>query len=365
MNSREIYSSIFISFLRIICRQKKNRAIPVNPKKFLIIRQHNQFGDMLATIPLFRAIKENYPDAEITLIASPENHFAVVKNKYIDKIFNFDKRQLWDGDYIKSFFGILRKGYDIVLVPVTVSISSTSCIMARMAKSGYTVGPSFLNGMENKLAFLFDKAIDLDWRKNPEISVSQFSLEILKPLNVTTSDYSSHVTFDKCDEKNVIDFLSSVGLTNDRPLVGFHIGAGKPPNRWPLEKFAELIDRLKNELNIQFYFTGSHSDEKEIDYMKGKYGNSAGYFLNRTIPELAAIITKSDLFITNDTGVMHVAGAVKIPQISIFGPTNPNNWAPVGSNKFVLRKGESVDLVSVDDVYIKAIEILSNRKGGV
>jgi heptosyltransferase-2 len=365
MNSRKLFSSIFIFFLRIICRQKKERSIPAAPKKFLIIRQHNQFGDMLATIPLFKAIKKNYPDAEITLIASPENYFAVEKNKYIDKVFNFDKKQLWDGDYIKSFFGILRNGYDIVLVPVTVSISSTSCIMARIAKSGYTIGPSFLNGMENKLAFLFDEAIDLDWRKNPEISVSQFSLEILKPLNIAASDFSSHVTFDADDVKKAKDFLLSAGFNNEKPLVGFHIGAGKPPNRWPLEKFARLIDRLITSFNIQFYFTGSSSDKNEIEYMKEKYGNSAGYFLNRTIPELAAVIAESSLFITNDTGVMHVAGAVQIPQVSIFGPTNPNNWAPVGNDKFVLRKGESVDLVSVDDVYAKAIEILSESKGGI
>jgi ADP-heptose:LPS heptosyltransferase len=317
---------------------------------------------MLATIPLFRAVKEKYPGSEITLVASPENHFAVAKNKYIDIVFNFDKKQLWSGHYLKSFFNVLRKGYDVVIVPVTVSISSTSCIMARGAKAGYTIGPSFLNGMENKLAFLFDKTVDLDWRKNPGISVSQFSLEILKPLDITTSDYSSHVTYDRNDEKYASEFLHTINYMNDKPLAGFHIGAGKPPNRWPLENFVKLIGCLKEKFNIQFYFTGSSDDTNEIEYMKEKFGTAAGYFLNRTIPELAAVIDKSDLFITNDTGVMHVAGAVDVPQISIFGPTNPANWAPVGKNKFVVRKGEDITLVTVDDVYNYAMNILSNGK---
>jgi len=65
---------------------------------------------------------------------------------------------------------------------------------------------------------------------------------------------------------------------------------------------------------------------------------------------LAALIAKSNLFITNDTGVMHVAGTTKTPQISIFGPTNPFNWAPVGHQKYFLRKSELIDDVTVDDV---------------
>ena len=165
MSIRKLFSSIFIFLLKIFCRPRGGRTLPPSPKKFLVIRQHNQFGDMLATIPLFRAIKENYPESEITLFASPENYFAVTKNKYIDTVFNFDKKALYGISYLKQFFGVLRKGYDVVIVPVTVSISSTSSILARMAKSKYTIGPASLDGKENELSFLFDRAVELDWRR--------------------------------------------------------------------------------------------------------------------------------------------------------------------------------------------------------
>ena len=65
---------------------------------------------------------------------------------------------------------------------------------------------------------------------------------------------------------------------------------------------------------------------------------------------MAALISKSDLFISNDTGIMHVAGSTDTPQISIFGPTNPFNWAPIGNNKYFIRKSELIDDVSVQDV---------------
>lgn len=359
MNIRKIISNIFIFLLKVICRSRKNRSIPVNPKNILVIRQHNQFGDMLATIPLFRAIKENYPGSVITLIASPENYFAVRKNKYIDILFNFDKKLLLEADYIRQFLNVLRKGYDIVLVPVTVSVSSTSCIMAWLAKSHISIGPSSLNGIDNKLSFLFDISVEMDWRKDPGMNVSRFSLEILKPLNITTSDYSSHVSFDKDDKKQADLFLEESGFLKSNPLVGFHIGAGKPPNRWPLANYVSLIERLETDFRIEFYFTGSSSDNVEIEFMKKQFGNSAGYFLNRTIPELAALISKSNLFITNDTGVMHVAGAVNTAQISIFGPTDPKNWAPIGRNKTYIRKGESINKVSVEDVLDYANKFLT------
>jgi ADP-heptose:LPS heptosyltransferase len=84
--------------------------------------------------------------------------------------------------------------------------------------------------------------------------------------------------------------------------------------------------------------------------------------LNKEIPQVAALISKSDLFISNDTGIMHVAGATNTPQISIFGPTNPFNWAPIGNNKYFIRKSELIDDVSVQDVLELCRIVLSSHR---
>ena len=83
--------------------------------------------------------------------------------------------------------------------------------------------------------------------------------------------------------------------------------------------------------------------------------------MNKRIPQLAALISVSDLFITNDTGVMHVAGATDTPQISIFGPTNPFNWSPLGPGKFFIRKSDLIDDVTVNDVYDICLMILGDK----
>ena len=83
-----------------------------NPRNILIIRQHNQLGDLLASSSLFRAIKSKYPEAKITLIVSPANKDAVAKNRYIDKVVVFDKgKHLWLFEFFR-FISVLRTGYD-------------------------------------------------------------------------------------------------------------------------------------------------------------------------------------------------------------------------------------------------------------
>ncbi len=122
------------------------------------------------------------------------------------------------------------------------------------------------------------------------------------------------------------------------------------------------MNKLNSEYPINFYLTGSKSDKGEIDYLVNELDFKVGLFINKPIPEVAALISKSDLFISNDTGIMHVSGTTETPQISIFGPTNPFNWAPIGPNKYFIRKSELIEDVAVDDVYQLSNIILNKVK---
>ncbi|MCX7797501.1 MAG: glycosyltransferase family 9 protein [Melioribacter sp.] len=332
------------------------------PKNILIVRQHNQFGDMLASVPLFRAIKEKYSESLVTLIASPENFFAVEKNDFIDSLFVFNKKKLFNPLYLFRLIKLLKKEYDVVIVPATVAISNTSCILAAISNSKIKIGPLSLNGKENKLSFLFHYRISLDWRKNPDMHVSDFILDIVRPFGISTQNFISHIKITEEDEKRVNEFISSMDLCDNELLIGLHIGAGKPQNRWPLNNFIELINKLHKKYKVKIYLTGSNADWNEIKYIKENLKVNVNYFINKPISQLAALISKSSLFITNDTGVMHVAGVTKTPQISLFGPTNPFNWAPLGNNKFFIRKSDLISDIAVDDVFKLCEQILEQNK---
>jgi heptosyltransferase-2 len=345
---KKITSQILRAFLSV----KEETVYKIDPpNRVLIVRQHNQFGDLLASVSLFRSVKEKYPDSKITLIASPENYFAVEKNEFIDELFVYEKRKIFNPAYFCKVRKILKQNFDIAIVPATVAISKTSCLLAAFSNAKIKIGPNSLDGEKNQLDFVFNFRIKLNWKKNPDAHVSDFILDIVRPFGISTKNYSSSIKFDKSDEDFADEFLNSLNKSDDDYVIGFHIGAGKPPNRWPLEKFIKLIYMLGQYHRIKIYFTGTNADKDEIDYIQSNLGFDAGYFLNKNIPQLAALISKSDLFITNDTGVMHVAGATKTPQISIFGPTNPFNWAPVGTNKYFLRKSELTGDVEEEEVF--------------
>lgn len=357
------FDKIVVSFLRNIFGLKERFTYQLPQiKKALIIRPHNQFGDMLATIPLFRAIKEKYPDCAITLIASPENHYAVEKNEFLETVYLFDKRKLfYSVNYAKELQNLLKQDWDVVIVPFTVAISKTSCILAGLANSSIKIGLRSLNGMRNDYDFVFNYRFDLNWKKHPDSHVSDFIQELIRPFGISTKNFKSLVSFDENDLSVAENFLINSFGESKKLIIGLHVGAGKTPNRWSLDNFIFIINYLKNNFDARIYLTGSSNDSEELNYIKNHITTKIGYYLNHSIPELAALISESDLFITNDTGVMHVAGACDVSQISLFGPTNPFNWAPLGNKKYFLRKSDLIDDIKVEEVISLVDRLLSGK----
>jgi ADP-heptose:LPS heptosyltransferase len=358
--------NLFSKFVYKVCEKilsvpENPSLILENPQKFIIIRQHNQLGDLLIGVSLFRAIKETYPDSSITLIVSPFNYPGLVKNRFIDRIFIYDKKKLFYPSYLKNLKNILKEKYDVAIVPVVVSISFTSNLLARFSNAKTRIGPSYLEGKYNQSSFLFDRRVVLDWRKHPDSNVSERSLDIVKPFGITTNDFHSEISFDDYDLAEAKIFIKEMDFNSNELLIGLHAGAGKIQNRWSLLKYITLIQKLNGAYKAKFYLTGSFTDSEELKYVKENVRIPVHIFMNKPIPVVAALISVSDLFICNDTGIMHVAGATNVPQVSLFGPTNPFNWAPIGSNKYFIRKSDLIDDISVDDVLEICNSILSRK----
>lgn len=331
------------------------------PKNILIIRQHNQLGDMLAGVSLFRAVKEKYPHSHLTLLSSRDNYYGVIKNRFIDELIVFDKSKMFNPFKLISFIKKIRQGFDLTIVPVTVSISFTSNLIARLSKSKIRIGPKSLDGKPNDSAYLFDRRVDIDWCKYPDSNVSEHILEIVRPFGIDTKDLSSEISFDESDNITAKKFISEIQSDSKSLIIGLHVGAGKPANRWSLIKYVELMHKLDKSYNCVFYLTGSDSDNEELEFVISNSKVKLNKFLNKEIPQVAALIANSNLFITNDTGIMHVAGTTNTSQVSLFGPTNPFNWAPCGKNKIFLRKSDLIDDIEVEDVFSVCKNLLKDK----
>jgi ADP-heptose:LPS heptosyltransferase len=354
------YFSLFLKKFYSVTENTNKNLGQIN--KILVIRQHNQLGDLLAGVSLFRALKEKYPNSKLTLLCSLENHYGAVKNKFIDELYIFNKFEMYNPFKLIKFLKFLRRKFDIVIVPVTVSISFTSNLMARISNSKIRVGPNSLDGKPNESTFLFDRRVDIDWRKFPDSNVAEHILEIVRPFGIDTKDFSSTISFDEADLNSANDFFTKINFNKDTKLIGLHVGAGKPPNRWSLIKYIDLISELNKNYNCTFYLTGTDFDKEELDFVINNSTVKLHKFIDRTIQEIAALISLSDLFISNDTGIMHVAGTTKTPLISLFGPTNPFNWAPCGKNKILIRKSDLIDDIQVEDVFMVCKNFLTDAQ---
>ncbi|MCK6613405.1 MAG: glycosyltransferase family 9 protein [Ignavibacteriaceae bacterium] len=356
--------------LHAVCRGiwgVQEKTLPENfvPKKILVIRPHNQLGDMIAGTVLFRAMKESWPDSDIYLIASPQNISGAEHNPFLAAIFNFDKKKLFDAEFLRDLYRFLKQDYDLVLTPVVVSISFTSNLLAGIANGRFKTGPKSLDGMENDSAYFFHERVVLDFRADENLHVWDRMMRNLGSVNVQHGELKPDINYTEEESANALEALKSAGWREGQIVLGIHPGAGKPPNIWPAENFAEVINRLTE-------FTGQHPERKEIfivatgskqeqgiiDEINSRIQGEVFFFTNRTIAEVAALMQYTDLFIANDTGIMHVAGAESVPQISLFGMTNPHQWAPRGENKYWLRESDNISDILPEQVISLARQIL-------
>jgi ADP-heptose:LPS heptosyltransferase len=369
MAVKNSFLKILFSVIKLFFSVKENLSNNLGEiSSVLIIRQHNQLGDVLVGTSFVRAIKEKYPDAEINFVLSPQNYKALVGNKNINSFFVFDKKKLFNISYLLSYIKYLRKGYDCCFVPVTVSISFTSNFIARISKCKIRVGANSLNGEINTSNFLFDRRVDLDWRKYPDSHYADRILDLIRPFGFDTKNFNTEIFFDEVHLKEAERFISSIkrkseksyGNNTENKIIGIHPGAGKPQNIWNLDKVITLIEKLKSDYCYNLYIEGTDADKNEMDYIKARSLIEIHEFRNKSIQETAALIELSDLFITTDTGTMHIAGSTKTAVISLFGPTNPYNWAPIGENKYFIRKSDLIDDIEVEDVIKLVQKILTN-----
>jgi ADP-heptose:LPS heptosyltransferase len=335
--------------------------------RVLVIRQHNQLGDMLCAVPLLRALRTAYPAATITLVASPVNADVMRGGRYIDSLVVYDKTSFVGGGRIHplrlfTFIGGLRREkFDIALVPMTVSVSFTSCLLAFLSGARIRIGAGRIDGKENPSAAFLTRPIDLDWRNDPHRHQTLRNLDTARELALPEVDLGSEITLTREESEKGSKWVARE-LTGWPSAVGFHPGAGKIPNRWPPDRFAHVANEVSSRLHARVFVTKGPMDEEPVAEMMGRLLKPPVVVANKPIREVAAILARMDLVISNDTGIMHVAAAVGVPVLSLFGPTEPRQWAPPGAGHMFLWAGRDIREITTEEVLTCALELLK-RKG--
>lgn len=335
-------------------------------KDILVVRQHNQIGDMICSLTLYKALKKKYPEARITLAAAKTNYqipfFDI--NPYLDRVIIFDKATL---KIIFSFLKELRsRQYQISIVPSTIVLSRTSHIIARISGAKLRVGVKSLDGKTNRSQKYLNLKSDFQWEEKHQ---SIRNLEIVKQIgcNLSEDEISSiKLNFREEELSFAKNFIASSFPNQNNKIIAFHPGAGKESNIWNANNFIELIKKLYNHFGNYVLITSGWVDEKNIKPIcdELQLANIEYKILhNLPVKKLGAVLSLVDLYITNDTGTMHIAAYSGAKMISLFGPTNPVEWAPCGlEQKYIKSISNNINSISVNDVYELAQTFFSNNK---
>jgi len=310
---------------------------------------------MLCSLTLYKALKKKHPAAQITLVAAKTNYpipfFDI--NPYLDRVIIFDKSSL--KTIIKFLKDLRSNKYQIGIVPSAIVLSRTSHIINWISGAKIRVGVKSIDGKENKSHKYLNKKSNFTWEGKHQ---SIRNLEVVKQIDCDLFEeeiQSIKINFTESDLAFAKEFIAANFLDKNKRIIAFHPGAGKWANTWDKKNFIELIKKLYKEFCNYVLLTSGWTDEKIIEPICNdlKLVNIGFIILhNAHVKKLGALLSMIDLYITNDTGTMHVGGYSDVKMISLFGPTNPKEWAPKGENQMHIKSPtEDINDISVDMVF--------------
>jgi ADP-heptose:LPS heptosyltransferase len=273
------------------------------------------FGDAVFITPVIRALKEKYPLSEITYIHSPWIKDIMPYMKHIDKTIEFDAES--GKNYINKFYNALkiifrlrREKFDLVFLGHRTSLF------------GFIL---FLSGIKYRFGFKDTKFINYSAPFDEHISEPQRYLKILQKNNVKISGIKTELKRKKeqSDIRKKLGYSENDFIIGVFPFGGINPGTDMDIKRWKLEKYFNLIDEINKEFSkIKILlFEGIMKNE----LINPEY-ETDGYVKIKLSIDAISIC---NIFISGDTGPLHIAAAFDIPTLSIFGPSDPGLVAPV------------------------------------
>lgn len=320
------------------------------PRRLHLYRPQNQLGDLLLNVPAIRAIRERFPHAHITLVVGEQNAPAVLGQAWADEIRVVRTR---------NFAGVLRESFrlgprpDLAVYFTTVSYSKSGAYLVRASRARRRIGfdPSYL-GERDRASLTWSLPYPApDRGPQAKLHQSEVSLALARALGVGVAPPPPHYVPDT-------QLMASVPVGG----VYLHPGAGKVKNRWPAGRFAAVARELLAR-GLDVSWIEGPQDGGCVAEANRVLGRTLPVVSSEPISRLAARFARAALYIGNDTGPLHLAGATGCPTLGIYGWSDPAEWAPVGSRVRSVRAPDAnLESVSVEQVLATALPLLERER---
>lgn len=303
-----------------------------SPDARIMIRAANWVGDAIMTTPVVRALRKNYPRARITVLAKPWVVPVYESSPHVDEVMVYEN----EGRH-KMGMGTLRLAGDIRKKEFHLAVLMQNAFEAALL--------AFLAGVPERLGYntdarslLLNRCIKMD----PALKkghLIDYYITILTSAGLASDGRELDLFLPDSDREWADDFLAGQGLDRG-PIIGINPGAtGGTAKRWFPERYGELVRLLSTEYQTRAIIFGGPADRElgeEIAVMTpGACINMAG---KTSLSKAFALIGACNLFVTNDSGLMHAAAAQNINQVAVMGSTDFIATAPANANSIMVRE---------------------------
>lgn len=278
-------------------------------KRMLVITLSN-VGDVILTTPVIKALKDEFPGSRIDVMVGPAGREIFERDPAVFKLIIYD-RHLSIADKRRMQLRLKKLKYDLV-----ADLRNTVFPLL--------IGPKFRTSTIQR----FPNSILHSRAKH---------LYRLKSFGMDVSNGSSYIHIPKEDDVYVSDLIAKENITD--PFVVINPGSKSHIKKWCEDGFAAVADRIISECGMKVVLIGTDNDKEAVAAIINKMNGTCHNFVNKTnIRQLAALIKRSRLLITNDSAPLHIACAVGTKVLAIFGPTDPRRYGPTGELDFVINK---------------------------
>jgi len=345
---------------------------PESVRSILVMRLYFM-GDVVLATPVLEALKRAFPGARLTVLAKKRGAPVLKANPHVDQLVLYDSvpdyhmpRRQW-----RLAWRLRQERFDLA-VDLSGNLLSSWILWA--ADPGYRVGFNHAG---------FPRLLDYRIPYVTEGSVVEHLLSAVEPLGATAAPVPRiYLTDDERREASAA--LESAGIERGTGFAHLAPGANWEYRRWPAERHAELARRLRSERGLRTVLSGSES-EVELCRSVALQSDGAALSLAGTldIRGLAATLERASVFVGSDSGPMHIAAAVGVPVVALFGPNTPDRFAPRSAAARVIRhevpcspcdqkrcirpENPCMEAITVDEVFDACLELLStcsHQSGG-
>lgn len=320
-------------------------------KKILVIRQDDRIGNLVLTTPLLSALRRFFPKAHIYYLASQTFHTLFRNSSLVDQIFVAKKKRYIFHPLSLVFFirKIRKQRFDLAF-----DASDENNFSLNNSFLAYLSGAKYRIGYQKPHSSLF---LNLEVpSSNLQRHASQMHLDLLRFL---VGDFQGDDLRMELDPENrlfVKKYLKEKDIRPDDFLIGINIG-GRGEKRWDLENFTQLADWLADEFDAKVIFIWGPEEKKIIKGMTLKNENKQILSELFPLPVLSALIERCNLFVSGDTGAMHLSTAVGTPTLALFLDSDPIKFGPQGkTHKIICSSNGKISVETVKKTMREMIE---------